>query len=275
MKKIDLYDYFKIERKEGLEGYLTVFGGEGDTAILVIAGGGYDHVSKREQDSVANAFMARGYKPFILHYTTKVKFPVAMFEASLAMIYIRQNAKALKICEDKVVGVGFSAGGHLLGCLGIIPDDNLLKNCVESVPALKGIDIDKTVRPDAMVLSYPVITSEENKCHFGSFYQLAGDDKRLIDYLSLEKRVNKSSAPCFIWHTRNDGSVPVYGSIKLALSYEQNGLDFSLHIFEKGKHGLSVATSEVNAEDVLKEASTGVSCWVDLSVNWLKDRGFS
>ncbi len=274
MKKVDLYNYFKIERKEGFEGYLTVCNGEGDTAILVVAGGGYDHVSKREQDSVADAYAKRGFKPFILHYTTKVKFPVAMFEASLAMIYIRQNAKTLKINKNKVIGVGFSAGGHLLGCLGIIPDDERLKSCIESVPTLAGIDIDKTVRPDAMILSYPVITSEENKCHFGSFYQLADSDKRLIDYLSLEKRVNKSSVPCFIWHTRTDASVPVYGSLKLAIAYEQNGLDFSLHIFEKGKHGLSVATNEVNEESVLNDASTGISCWLDLSVNWLKDRGF-
>lgn len=273
--KVDLYEYFSIQKKQGYEGYLTICENSLDTdkALLIIAGGGYDHVSNREQDSVASRFNSFGYKPFILHYTTKVLFPTALFETALAMAYIRLNADTLKVDKNKVVGIGFSAGGHLLACLGIIFNDVLLKNAFNSVDLLKGLDMEKTVKPSAMILSYPVISSEKGKRHDGSFFQLCGGDNQLIDYLSLEKRVNSSSAPCFIWHTRNDNSVPVYSSLALALAYERNGLDFSLHVFEKGKHGLGVATEEVNDKEVLKNASTGIEKWVELSVNWLKDRG--
>ena len=88
------------------------------------------------------------------------------------------------------------------------------------------------------------------------------------DYLSLEKRVTKFSSPAFIWHTVNDDVVPVIGSITMAQKYNEYKIPFELHLFEKGQHGLSVATKEVNS------VNENVAEWLRLSVNWLKTRGF-
>lgn len=274
--KIDLYNYFGLQKTVGTMGVLeydeNCVSNGCKSAMLVIAGGGYDHVSSREQQPVADKYFQNGFLPFILHYSTKVPYPVSLIEGCLAMAFIRLNAKQFGV--EKVAGVGFSAGGHLLGLLGIAKPDVAVKNTLKSLPLLRAENLDKMVVPDAIVLSYPVITSASGKCHQGSFNQLAQGNNRLISRLSLEKRVHKSSAPSFIWHTRNDASVPVYGTIKLAEKYERNGLDFCLHIYEKGKHGLSVATSLVNDESVLSQASSGIEGWLDLSVSWLKDRGF-
>ena len=39
-------------------------------AVIVVPGGGYHMVSKREGEPIASAFLARGFQAFVLTYTT-------------------------------------------------------------------------------------------------------------------------------------------------------------------------------------------------------------
>ena len=71
------------------------------------------------------------------------------------------------------------------------------------------------VRPDALLLCYPVITSGRF-AHRGSFDNLLGDgkdDASLLELLSIEKHVDATMPPVFIWHTITDQAVPVENSL--------------------------------------------------------------
>ena len=95
-------------------------------AILVIPGGGYNFVSDREGEVVAQAFMPYGYNAFVLNYSVASEsedlFPRQLIQASKAMKYIKDNADEFDIDPDKVFVVGFSAGGHLTGSLATMWD---------------------------------------------------------------------------------------------------------------------------------------------------------
>ena len=84
----------------------------------------------------------------------------------------------------------------------------------------------------------------------------------------MENRVTKNSSPAFIWSTANDMCVPCENSLYMASAYSKEKVPFELHIFENGEHGLSVATEEVNSPN------PPVSKWFELSLTWLKNRGF-
>ncbi|MBQ9756249.1 MAG: alpha/beta hydrolase [Clostridia bacterium] len=267
-EKIDLYEYFKVERPVGAAGYLTTLlldeynfvEGRLRPAMLVIAGGGYSIVSQREKEPVAMKYLANGFNCFILDYSVSpVSFPYQLVEGAMAMAYIRKNAKKLGVDNDHVSAVGFSAGGHLCGMLAT------LFNAPELYDTL-GKDAEYC-RPDAVILSYPVITSGE-KAHKGSIENLSGRDESLYERLSLEKQVTKNSPPAFIWTTTTDACVPMENSIYMAMAYRENGVPFELHVFESGQHGLSVAELETNIENV------PVQQWIPLSITWLKNRGF-
>ena len=89
-------------------------------AMLVIPGGGYGCIcSDREGEPIAQAFIAKGYNAFILHYSVggRRAFPAQLIEASMAIKHIRDNAENYGIDPKNVFVVGFSAGGHLAGCL--------------------------------------------------------------------------------------------------------------------------------------------------------------
>ena len=126
---VDLYEYFGHSRLEGAVGHLqcwipenlAALGHRRRPAVLILPGGGYEHVSTREAEPVALRFAARGYAAFALQYSCGPHpFPVALREAAMAMKYIRANAASFSIRPDRVAAVGFSAGGHLCGTLGML-----------------------------------------------------------------------------------------------------------------------------------------------------------
>ena len=267
-EKIDLYKYFGVKRQGGEAGFLNTYLPEAPNyptrmrpAMLVIAGGGYGYVSPREKECVALAYVTKGFAAFTLEYSiAPVRFPAQLIEGAMAMAYIRENADRLKIKSDKVAAIGFSAGGHLTAMLATLFERAEVKTALGEKSAL--------VRPDAVILSYPVITSGE-KAHRGSFNGLCGQDNASLQAeLSLENCVNENSSPAFIWATVDDGCVPAENSLYMALAYKKFGVPFELHVFEHGQHGLSLAPEETGA------VNKPVQQWLPLSVTWLRERGF-
>lgn len=278
-QKINLYEYFKIEKPEGARGVLTTYirdlSLEIDLerkapAMLVIPGGGYYMVSDREGEPVAMRYLALGFNAFVLDYSvaedSALKYPYQIAEAAMAMAYLRINAENLNIDPEKIAAVGFSAGGHLCAMLGSF------HNCPETGKVFKPT---VCVKPNAVVLGYPVISSDISFAHIGSFINLCGEEnKELMKKVDVLNLIDENSAPAFIWSTFNDNVVPCQNAIEAALKYKEFGVPVSLHVFGKGEHGLSVADATVyKADKALKEMSVSVPEWVRLSVEWLEEQG--
>lgn len=266
VERIDLYAYYGLPRPDGGQGYLNTYvidpikEGRKRPGMLVIAGGGYSAVSQREKEPIIFRYTAQGFSCFSLDYSVKpVTFPAQLIEGAMAMAYIREHAEEYMLISDKIAAIGFSAGGHLTAMLATIYDAKEIKEALKEKAAL--------VKPDAVILSYPVITWGEC-AHVGSFNNLCGTNNRLKKRLSLDTKVNKKSVPAFIWGTVNDGVVPSENALSIALAYKRAGVPFEFHMFEEGSHGLSVATAET------WYVNEPVQAWIGLSVTWLTRRGF-
>lgn len=271
VQTVDLYEYFNIPRGNANGGYLTVYARTESKeiktrirpAILVIPGGGYSIVSDRESEPVALKYIDSGFVSFVLSYSVQTLYPTPLVEAMLAVMYIRDNAERYSIDKNKVCAIGFSAGGHLAGLLSTV------KSC-EAHLINKSI---KDIMPNVAVLCYPVVT-------MGAFTEkgtrkvITGEDASLYDKLSVEKRVDDNSAPAFIWHTFEDNCVPVENSLMLAQAYRNNRVPVAMHIFEHGGHGLSLADEEVRDFTEEQQNLDEVGKWFDLSVDWLRAKGF-
>lgn len=268
---VDLYGYFGTERGSAEGGSLQCLmpgqplADRKRPAILVLPGGGYYHTSAREGEPVALRFAAAGYAAFVLHYSCAptARYPVALREAAMAMRYIRQNADAFGVDSRMVAALGFSAGGHLCGCLGTLFDSQVVSD-------LGGPEL---LRPDALCLCYPVTVSW-GRTHEGSFRNLCGDDEELRQRLSLERLVRPDMPPVFLWHTRSDGSVPCVGSLILARAIEETGVDFAMHIYRRGVHGLATGGLESNPPESLTDISPDVSQWMEACIGFLGEIGF-
>jgi len=215
-------------------------------AMLIFPGGAYLFNSHTEWENIAKAFSARGFRTFVLNYSTKYfKFPTQLNEAAMAVAYIRRNSAALGV-TDRVAVCGFSAGGHLAASLSLLYADE----SVHSNLKVLGVPL----RPDACVLAYPVISSDDALRNEQSFHYLCGEDVALRSALSLEKRVHKDAPPTFLWHTEEDATVPCGNSVVYAERLKEVGVPVKLRLYKKGKHGLNLAQG-YEAEKWVDEAT--------------------
>lgn len=268
--------FLDADREVWIDTYVAE-GSRDRAAILVIPGGGYEQVcTDREGEPIALSFFGKGLNAFVLNYRVNsnckagkagkaVTYPAQLTDAALAMIYIRENAAALGVDSRRVYATGFSAGGHLCGSLA---------NMYE-YPEIKERFGDKTalIRPDAVVLCYPVAVACENT-HVRSFQNLIGkpyaeitEEEKLR--FSLDSTINDNTPPMFLWHTAEDVLVPVEGTLRLAIALQDKGIPYMLDIYPYGPHGLALANEITECGNPLMVQPIAEG-WIDKACRWFK-----
>lgn len=233
--------------------------------VIVCPGGGYGFLSFREEEPVALRLLALGYHAAVLRYSVAPeRFPTQLLQALAAVACAREHADEWHVRADAVYLMGFSAGGHLAASAGVFWSR-------PHYAALLG-KTTEAVRPNALVLAYPVITSGKYT-HAGTMNNLLGEDDGLWrDTVSLEKQVTPDTPPCFLWHTGEDISVPMENSLMFSEALRRRGVPFELHVFEHGGHGLSLSTPEVFTEETADRMRPECACWLQMADRWLKLR---
>lgn len=213
-------------------------------AVLICPGGGYAGLSiVLEGDSVAREFSLHGVAAFVLKYRLpndklmKDKAVGPLQDAQQALLLIRRNAANWNINADQVGIIGFSAGGHLASTVGT--------HFSKPVVHTNGI----SVRPDFMMLIYPVISLRDSLTHMGSRKALLGNNpsEALVDLYSNEMQVAANTPPAFIVHAGDDKTVKVKNSLVFYESLNSKKVKAQLLIYPSGGHGFGLnnpATSD-------------------------------
>lgn len=233
--------------------------------VLVCPGGGYSRTSDREAETLALQFLAMGYHAAVLRYSCDpAKFPTALLEVATSVALIRNSAEEWHVDTDKIFVQGCSAGGHLAASFGMFWNQDFVA---------EGIGLSKEehelLRPNGMILCYPVITSGEF-AHRGSFECLLGArEEELGERLSLEKQVSEDTPKAFIWHTFEDQSVPVENSLLLVSAMRKANIPTEFHMYPRGGHGLALANKLTATSDgncIQEECQS----WIGLVHTWIE-----
>lgn len=273
-EKIYLEDHFpdlpKAKEKTQVTLYIPEVWEEVDTkqtfpCTVICPGGGYWWCSEREAEPVALKMVGNGIAAAVVNYATGGQhYPLQMLEVLAAITYVRRNSNRLHIDPEKIAVMGFSAGGHAACTAGLFWQEKLAE---ETLGCAHGED-----KPNGMILCYPVITSGKY-AHRDSMICLLGDepDEALLEKMSLEKQVTENAPHAFIWHTSEDGLVPVENSLLLAQALHEKNIDVEMHIYPKGHHGLSLCDETVTKKEDMSGAVKYCSDWVSHCVKWIKE----
>lgn len=240
---------------------IGTLGDIGRWGMLILPGGGYHCLAPAEGEPTALAFAARGVQTFVYEYPVdpEANWPDNFLSVCRVMEYLHKNARKFGFSKKKLAICGFSAGGHLAGCVV-----NLFAH---EVVKAAGLD-PALVRPDAGVLCYPVITGDEAFGHNGSFDHLLGGQS-LPEELNLERSVPENAPPVFLWCTGEDDTVMAENSLMYANSLRKMKVPFEFHYFQKGPHAMGVATADSAFEEMY--ANAHAAHWVELCAEWLKE----
>jgi acetyl esterase/lipase len=155
-----------------------------------------------------------------------------------------------------VAVMGFGAGGHLAALLAT---DSAEAEAMHSDAVER-----QSSRPDAQILAYPVIQLSKTFGDDSIRENLLGAATEAeIAALDVDQRVSSITPPAFLFHTASDSVVPVGHSLAYALALVKNMVPVDLHCFQPGRHGLGLASENVDLQG-----------WPDLLATWLKRLGF-
>lgn len=261
-------------------------------AVIICGGGSFTGIAAHEQEPVALAFLRLGFQAYTLDYVTSstgdVSFPNPEADLAKMISRVRAEAKDLHVDPDRVVAVGFSAGGFVCASLAAEWRSGDLAGRVGDRP--------EHIRPDAVILGYPLldlrIVREERTrdpridLRVPKTGGKTGRDL-LNDYLAMvvggeatdermaevcpTTHVTRDMPPTFVWGTADDRTCPISQVYDLASACAAAGVAHEVHVFDRGGHGLSVADVNTCADN--EEAQAAVRPWVGLAAAFLERCG--
>jgi len=254
------YSYSLVNRPT-LTVYRPAAGRTSGTAVIVCPGGGYVHLAMtHEGTDVCKWLNSLGITAFLLKYrlpsdeTMVDKTIGPLQDAQRAIQVVRERAKDWGVDPGAVGILGFSAGGHLVSTAGTHFDRPVIANAL-------GVSL----RPDFLVLLYPVISFADSIAHRGSRDYLLGKQAspEAIRYYSNELQVTDQTPPTFLVHAEDDKTVMVVNSLYFCEALIKHHVPAEMHIYPKGGHGFG-----------LYNAASGADQWPDRLAEWLKVNGW-
>jgi acetyl esterase/lipase len=228
-------------------------------AVIICPGGGYVNVvCHGEGTMIAEAFNRQGIAAFVLKYRLpsdsimKDKSIGPLQDAQQAIKTVRQRAAEWMIDTNRIGIMGFSAGGHLASTAGTHFNKSYIPNPEKT-----------NLRPDFLILAYPVITMTDSFAHMGSRNNLLGKNPNpeQIRLFSNELQVTANTPPTWLIHAGDDTSVPVENSIRFYQALIKNKVPAEMHLYPKGNHAfvLRLIPDE----------------WMKPLFTWMKESGYT
>jgi acetyl esterase/lipase len=233
------------------------------TAVVICPGGGYAQLAfSHEGIDIAKKLNESGVAAFVLKYRlpsdlTMVNKEIgSLQDAQRAIQLVRQNAGQWGVNPGRVGIMGFSAGGHLASTAGT--HFTAANTVIENKDTV-------SLRPDFMILIYPVISFTDSIGHIGSRDNLLGKNpspEKITEY-SNELQVTPQTPPAFLVHAGDDGAVKVQNSLYFYEALHRNGVSATeLHVYPKGGHGFGMNNP------------TTKDRWMERLQNWLDANGW-
>jgi acetyl esterase/lipase len=241
---------------------LTVFdpqpGHENSSAVIVLPGGAYMGLAANlEGRQIADWFAAHGFRAFILSYRLPHNgylLPIPLLDARRAIQTVRARARDYFIAPNRIVLIGFSAGGHLaaLAATQFVPGNPDADDPIERASS----------RPDYLVLGYPwlgAISSDTSHLSYCKEFNLMDQCEALRAKYSPDLFVTKDTPPTFWFHTFNDETVPVEQGLRFYDALVKAGVPSEAHIFANGSHGAGLGKGDAALDQ-----------WPNLLEIWLR-----
>jgi acetyl esterase/lipase len=249
-------------RKDGLALTLDVFpptGKSNETAVVLIASGGFKSSAAQIQPMFTAEFVKRGYTCFVIVHGSQPRYTVPEIrdDCNRAVRFIRHNAKKYQIDPQRIGAGGLSSGGVLALLLGTAPQP-ANANAEDPVDRMdSGVQAVAAFFPPTDYLNYGVQGKDfmDIKTHAVDFraahefrdfdameglYRVVTDKTRLREIyrdISPIYHVTRKTAPTLLIHGDKDKLVPLQQSESFHAKLQKEGVPTKLDVRKGAGHG--------------------------------------
>lgn len=230
--------------------------------VLLFPGGYFAYYSKKEIDPVVTRLLAQGMQVAVVYYSLVNDaggvYPDAALSGLAAVEYFRENSYDFLVDPNRIITMGFSAGGHVAAIINAMLEDSGMQN---------EFDLSESMQPNATILAYPFIDIEK----LG--FKLTPEQMAVIPknplFHDAAKGVTDKTPPTFVVHATADPIVPVANGISYFLALQEHNVDAE-GLFLQGKvHGFSTATPDVGLAGNADLVDAHLAHWFDMAMEWV------
>jgi acetyl esterase/lipase len=238
--------------------YMTVYQAKGKTTrlgVIVCSGGSYGRTADTEEGLPAARLLAsKGITAFLLDYRLpQGQDSIPLADAQTAIAFVRLHAGQYALSKNEIGIMGFSAGGHLVSSIG-----THFQNHYGNTPGCTNL------RPDFMVLVYPVISMADSLTHASSrknFLGAAPSNDQVMEF-SNELQVSYQTPPTYVVAAVDDPVVNAVNSLYFSAALRQHHVKTDIFLYTSGGHGFGIDNGEASVQ------------WTDDAIKWIKTKAW-
>ncbi len=206
-------------------------------AALLVHGGGWQNRTPKDMAGIAERLAERGFVTVNIEhrFAPEYRFPAQLHDLQQAMAWLHDNAEAWRVDTDRIVGVGFSSGAHLVSLLALAGAEGALAephggdHARLAAVLAGGIPSDLFKFPDGRLV---VEFLGGTRAEVPEQYALA----------SPARQINGRPPPFFLFHGTWDRLVPLDHSTDFQRALVESGGEAELYLQHGRGHFLSFLT---------------------------------
>ncbi|MEQ6917366.1 alpha/beta hydrolase [Halomonas aquatica] len=180
---------------------------------LLVHGGGWQRRSPDDMTEIAERLARRGYVTINVAYrfAPEYRFPAQLEDLRQAMAWIHEQADDWRIDTERIVGVGYSSGAHLVSLLALSDEGGLAAVLAGGLPS-------------------DLLKFDDGRLVVEFIGGTRAEKPRAYRQASPIYHVHASAPPHFLFHGRWDGLVPMDHATDFHAALVAQGVESELYL---------------------------------------------
>ncbi|MDQ7730384.1 alpha/beta hydrolase [Halomonas sp. SpR8] len=200
----------------------------GDTlrpAALVVHGGGWRNRTPEDMQSIAEQLAGQGYVAVNIEhrFVPEYRFPSQLHDLQQAMTWIHANADEWQVDTDRIVGVGFSSGAHLVSLLALAGVEGPLAEPY-------GGEQSRLAAVLAGGLPSDLLKFDDGRLVVDFIGGTRAEENEAYRLASPARHITPLAPPFFLFHGKWDQLVPVDHATDFYQALQDNNIESELYL---------------------------------------------